>query len=273
MGIFSEKNADPTYSLISVNYQSASALGRMLRSLPLNFFSQGEILIVNNDVTQSVLLARMFQGRANVRLVETKQNIGFAAACNRGAELARGSILLFLNPDVRLLSPSLEPWLQVCREQERVIVAPLLLQTDAEEAWSYGRRVSPLSLLLQNVLPFASLWSFFARQSLEWVSGAAWAVRKADFDLLGGFDETYFLYYEDVDLCRRATQAGFRIERSIEICFSHTGGKSHTEGKKKQKQAYFSSQDRYIRQYYGTLLAVFWQSLRRFRSFFLRTLC
>jgi GT2 family glycosyltransferase len=91
--------------------------------------------------------------------------------------------------------------------------------------------------------------------------------------LLGGFDEGYFLYYEDVDLCRRAKELGFRIQRNKSVVFLHHGGRSHAEETGKQKKAYFHSQDRYIRKHYGPSWGWLFRILRVFRSFFLLKLC
>ncbi|MDQ5902192.1 MAG: hypothetical protein QG606_408 [Patescibacteria group bacterium] len=273
MEIFSEKHANPKYSLITVNYRSISALGRMFRSLPSDFFLDGEILVVNNDQAESALLGKMFQGVRAVRILETGRNTGFSCACNFGASVARGEVLVFLNPDVRLNSSSLNAWLKDSLESTKVIIAPILLQHGVEEPWSNGWIVSPWSILLQNIFPFSKGWSFLAHKSLGWVSGAAFAIKKADFDFLGGFDEAYFLYYEDVDLCRRAKKEGFIIRKNQQVCFSHRGGGSHDKGKEKQKQAYFDSQDRYIRKHYGFVWCSLLRFLRSCRFFSLRIVC
>lgn len=273
MGIFSTKHDNPKYSLITVNYQSASALGRMLRSLPSDYFLNGEVIIVNNDGTEAGLLSRMFQSRERVRILESKSNIGFSSACNRGAWDAEGEILLFLNPDTRLISGSLIPWLEDVSGNENVIIAPSLLQNGHDEAWSSGRTISPWQILFQNILPVSKIWFLLSRESLGWVSGAAFAIRRTDFRDLGGFDESFFLYYEDVDLCRRAKEEGFSIRLNKRVSFSHSGGRSHNTGRDAQKQAYFASQDAYVKKYYGTGWSSLLRSLRLFRLFFRRTLC
>jgi GT2 family glycosyltransferase len=273
MVTFSARNADPAYSLVTVNYRSASSIGRMFRSLPADFSLKGEFIIVNNDVSEEDFLERMFRGIEFVRIINMGSNFGFSYACNRGAEIGRGIILFFLNPDTRLLSVSLEPVFQECLGDDRVIVAPRLSQDDRDEPWSSGGTVSPGRILLQNMLPFSSFWAFLSDKSLSWVSGAAFALRKQDFDFLGGFDEGYFLYYEDVDLCRRAKELGFRIQRNKSVVFLHHGGRSHAEETGKQKKAYFHSQDRYIRKHYGPFWRWLFRILRVFRSFFLLKLC
>ncbi len=273
MGIFSEKHINPKYSLITVNFRSASALGRMFRSLPSDFFLEGEVLIVNNDNDESNFLAKMFQEKDRVSILETGKNVGFSRACNHGALVAQGEILVFLNPDVQFDPPSFWLWLKDVSQNTKVISAPTLLQCGSEEPWSSGIIVSPWSILLQNIFPFSRMWSFFGEKSLGWVSGAAFAMRKTEFHYLGGFDERYFLYYEDVDLGYRAKKEGFRIQRHREVYFLHRGGLSHTEGKEKQKQTYFHSQDQYIREHYGFIWSCLLRFFRSCRFVFSRIVC
>lgn len=273
MWISSEEYVDPEYSLITVNYQSAFLIGRLFRSLPPDFVLKGEMIIVNNDVKESRLLRRMFEGRPSISVIEMEDNLGFSVACNRGAEAAKGRVLFFLNPDTELLPASLEGWFRSHIGSEKTILAPKLIQNGREEPWSSGGLISPWRILLQNLFPFPRLWTFLSRKSPAWVSGAALALKKEDFHFLGGFDEGYFLYYEDVDFCRRAIEQGFRIRKSDEISCLHHGGGSHRDGAKKQKRAYFDSQDRYIRKYYGPAGYSFLRLLRALRFSLSRILC
>ena len=92
-------------------------------------------------------------------------------------------------------------------------------------------------------------------------------LQRADFLEIEGFDERFFLYYEDVDLCRRAKRAGFSINKSHLAVFDHHGGLSH-ESRGEQKQAYFRSQDLYIGIYYGRRWVRVMRLLRALRSSF-----
>lgn len=258
---------------MTVNYRSASSIGRMFRSLPADFSLKGELIIVNNDACEEIFLQRMFRSVDFVHIINTGSNLGFSYACNRGAETGKGEVLFFLNPDTRLLSASLGPVLQECLRNKKMIVAPRLVQGGREEPWSSGGTVSPGRIFFQNIVPFPSFWDFLFNKSLSWVSGAAFVLRKQDFDFLGGFDEGYFLYYEDVDFCRRAKESGFRIRKNKSVVFSHHGGGSHAGDIGRQKKAYFHSQDRYIRKHYGPFWGGLFRVLRAFRSFFLLKLC
>ena len=90
-------------------------------------------------------------------------------------------------------------------------------------------------------------------------------MHRSGFEEVGGFDERFFLYYEDVDLCRRAQQIGFSIDKNHRAVFEHQGGLSHIS-RSGQKQAYFCSQDLYIGTYYGQGWVHVLRLLRALRS-------
>lgn len=268
MGTFSAKHETPRFSLITVNFQSAFFISRMVRSLPASFVAEAEILIVNNDPSETAVLARLFGRLGRIRVIDAGGNIGFGAACNHGACEARGEILLFLNPDTRFVAGSLSGWITEFASRPRSISAPVMMQGRREEVWNSGRTISPIGILLRNLVPSVHFWSWYTRLfPSDWVSGAAFMIRRADFVEVGGFDERFFLYYEDVDLCRRAQQRGLSIDKSRRAVFDHRGGLSHIS-RAGQKQAYFRSQDLYIGTYYGQRWVYILRLLRALRSFF-----
>lgn len=266
MGTFSEKHKIPRFSLITVNFQSALAISRLIRSLPSLFLEDTEILIVNNDSDEASLLSRLFGRQERIRVIDSVHNVGFGAACNRGAREAQAETLLFLNPDTRFIAGSLAAWIAEFLSSKRSILAPIVMRGQQEEAWGSGKVVTPASILLKNIFPYAPFWSWYTALSLpDWVSGAAFMMRRSDFMEVGGFDEGFFLYYEDVDLCRRAQQAGLTICRSRQAVFEHHGGLSHASYEEK-KQAYFHSQDLYVSKYYGSRWVSLMRCLRRVRA-------
>lgn len=240
----------------------------MLRSFPEAFLAEAEVLIVNNDANESLFLQRMFSLFPKVRIIEMPRNAGFARACNRGVAESRGEILFFLNPDIQYVEGDIDYWLMRLREGHREIIAPMLMKNGKEEFWSGGQHITPSGILLQNIFPIAAFWSRRALVKREWVSGAAFAIAKTDFESLLGFDEQFFLYYEDADLCHRAMEKGISIRFFPEMRFSHRGGTSH-ESSSAQKKEYFLSQDRYIRKYYGKRWGDFFHILRNIRFFFI----
>ena len=241
-------------SIIVVNFQSASVLEEALSFLVSNLKEgtiRGEIILVNNDVReerQVNALGQRLSLHIPTIILHQLENPGFGSANNRGASVARGDVFLFLNPDARYDQGSLSEMIDLLRVQCQNIFGFRLIDTQGEpEHWSVGRFPSLLRLLGNNILPFfvGRLWQEERLRPVDWVSGAAFALHKKLFFLLGGFDEKYFLYFEDVDLAKRAKTIGAQVWLYPHITFFHHGGMSHSSSQA-QKMEFFRGQRRYF---------------------------
>lgn len=167
-------------------------------------------------------------------------NRGFAAGCNRGWRLGAAPYVLFLNPDARVEPASVRRLINILELQPSIgIVAPLILSGDGEVEYSqrrFPRRASTFSqaLFLHRLLP-RRVWTdelvrdaeeYTRRRSVEWASGACLLVRRELLERLDGWDERFFLYCEDIDLCARAHQAGFDVVFEPQAVAVHAGGMS-----------------------------------------------
>jgi len=183
----------------------------------------------------------------------TKNNRGFARAANLGAASATGDYLLFLNPDTLIpahLIREIDHYFKI--HPQTAIIAPQLINSSGQpEPFSFGPKVTPLSILLPS--PFPSLpracWGRGAGGEVAWMSGAALAIRRSVFNQIKGFDQQFFMYWEDVDLCRRAIRGGHQIVRLENIKVTHQRGASFASPKQKTKY-YDISADKYFRKYY-----------------------
>lgn len=239
---------DPTFSLIFVNYQSAKHLTRALCSWQ-RVFSEAEFVVVNNDKNEQAVLDRLAKEHP-FRLINLP-NVGFGTACNEGSRVARGDYLFFLNPDTEYLSGSIKGLELILKSRPQSIGGVGLVGANLyEEAWSSGK--FPNIWRIADKLFFGSpkkpYWCRKTFDFPQWVSGAALVVKRDFFSMLGGFDENFFLYFEDVDLCHRAKLCGGEVWRTPFFQVKHLGGSSHTE-KKEQKRAYYRSQEHYFSKY------------------------
>ncbi|MEI9966463.1 MAG: glycosyltransferase family 2 protein [Candidatus Moraniibacteriota bacterium] len=235
-------------SLIFVNYRSARYLESALQSL----FAQEkeedfEIIISNNDAEETVTLHGL-QARYPFTLVENRGNIGFAAACNRAAAQASGEVIGFLNPDILWREKLLPSIIAIVQNEQAVIGLSLLTTQGLQQAYDHGHAPTLSRLFLNHLLP-RSLWRHastnLSLRSVDWVSGCTLFLPQALFSQLGGFDEDFFLYYEDIDLCMRAKLAGRPVWYASGFAVTHLGGKSQPS-RASQKRAYFASQRRYF---------------------------
>ena len=144
-------------------------------------------------------------------VVVRKPRGGYGEAVNFGARHARGSFLAILNPDIRFLSADTVPRLAHHFMHGQVgIVAPALQLLDGRLQDSARRTPTPFNLIFRRWIGDERGW---VRRGgdVEWTVGAFWLVRRSAWDLIGGFDERYFLYFDDVDLCHRMRTAGSSV--------------------------------------------------------------
>jgi GT2 family glycosyltransferase len=179
-----------------------------------------------------------------VTTVEVGWNSGFSHGCNTGWRRGTARYVLFLNPDAAIDEASLRTLVAVLDEDPGVgIVAPRVSYDSGELSYSLRRypslsRAFAQAFFVHRLVPNAT-WadevvrtgsSYEHGWSPEWVSGACMLVRRSVLEAIGGFDETFFLYSEDVDICRRAREAGAAVRFEPGASCVHSGGASAPSG-------------------------------------------
>jgi N-acetylglucosaminyl-diphospho-decaprenol L-rhamnosyltransferase len=215
----------PLISVVIVNYrrwEDTAALVDQLLSEDSLFRDQLEIIIVDNASAEHPAADRL-RNRPGVRLYRNRVNRGFAAGVNRGFSHCRGEWLLVLNPDLVLCRGFADLLCLAAREfrGEDHAGAPIgvvgfqLRNRDGTHQHSTGFFPSLGKMLAGLLQPRRKrkyvLLETNDRQAVPWVTGCCTLVRRKCFEDLGGFDEEFFLYYEDVDLCRRAAERGWAV--------------------------------------------------------------
>ena len=236
----------PGITVIIVNYNSGRHLAECLASLDAGLAGfDWECVVVDNastDRSESVADKGepIDSERERVRLVRLPTNTGFAAAANLGARTGAANLLLFMNPDCLVAPGFLDPLLdELDTEPRRAAVAPCVFNEDGTPQGNargdptmmtgfFGR-----STLLSRLFPSARaarrnvlLPVSQAAASVDWVSGSCVLVQREAFNAVGGFDERYFLYWEDADLCRRLRNAGWSIRFRPDSRVIHVGARS-----------------------------------------------
>ncbi len=208
-------------SAVVVNYNGQSVLSDCVRSLRAEGIE--EIVVVDNasvDGSRHALCA----ADPHARWVPTGANLGYGAAANLGAARTAGSAVLVCNPDVVIRSGAVAALLAVLEADPTVgIVAPRLLNPDGSvypSARSFPSLVDAAGHGMLGWLwprnPFSRRyklldWDHGDERRVEWVSGACLLVRRRTWEDLGGFDPSFFMYMEDVDLCWRAGRSGWAV--------------------------------------------------------------
>lgn len=201
--------------VVLVVYNDGGRLGDLLDLL------YGEVetaAVVDNASTDGSALAA--DGRGFVSLIRNEENRGFATAANQGAAVARTDWIVFVNPDTHLEPGQVSALLRGLPE-DVAAVAPLQVDERGRPRSETGG--------YEPTIPRYLIWALvpvrFHRRlgpwlappfpesdtELAWVSGALLGIRRGVFERLGGFDQRFFMYHEDVDFCRRARRAGYRV--------------------------------------------------------------
>ncbi len=257
----------PVLSVIVVNYFSEENLARCLRSIA-GASEPVEVIVADNGSAAGEQQAL----RANHPDLVWRPmggNAGFGAASNTGAAHARSDKLLFLNPDTAVAPGSFGALAQALETPEladailgcSIFDPDGAVQLSCRRFPSWKTFVSGRFSLLTRLFPSNGwsaeylMWEFDHRQlrPVDWVSGAAMAMRKRTFDRLGGFDERYFLYFEDVDLCRRARREGIPVVYFPEARVEHLIGGSSRKAPFRALAHRHRSMWRYYRRYHGRL--------------------
>jgi len=232
----------PTLSAIVVNYRAAGELPGCLTPL---LGAGAEVWMVDNasgDGATALVRERF----PSVNLIENKTNEGFAAANNRALERVGGDFVLFVNPDCRINPDSVARLTAYLSSHPEVgIAAPAIRDLQGGPVPSAHRFETTASVLFmlaggRSLLP--GVKRFLARlagdttygisfgssepRAVDWASGACLLARTDLMRRLGGFDEGYFLYYEDEDLCRRVWETGSEVVFFPHARATHAGGAS-----------------------------------------------
>lgn len=249
MRIFQNMEKDKVkLSIVIVNYRSRKNLRKCLLSIRSKAgILGGEIIIVNND--QKERLGGIKAEFPEAKIVQSEENVGFGRAVNLGVKEAKGELLFFLNPDSRIVSDPREIFRHFKKDEDLgVLGARLIDERRKIQKWTAGAEVSFLSIFLNNLGVSGSrkIWKSPEKREVFWVAGTAFFVRREIFLEIGGFDENIFMYFEDVDLCKRVRDAGKKVVYFPEFCVLHLGGKSY-QNKKLQKKHYYASQKYYFK--------------------------
>jgi hypothetical protein len=262
-------------SIIIVNWNVKPLLQKCLTSiysaLPNTYTV--EVLVVDSASSDgSIDLVR--QQFPQVKLFPLRENVGFTRGNNIALQAAQGRYLFLLNPDTEIIGDALQVLLDFMESHADVgIIGPHTLNTDGTTQ-STRRRFPTLgtaffeSTWLQAYAPQRIFDRYYARDiadsaiaEVDWVQGSALLARRAVYEQIGPLDEGFIMYSEELDWCKRAKTAGWRIHYVGIAQIIHHGGKSSEQVSTYSHIHYQQSKLRYFRKYWGRFTA---QILRYF---------
>lgn len=276
----------PEASVIVLNYRTPALVVDCLRSLSSEVEpGRHEVVVVDNASpdNSAAAIERAISDEgwgAWARVVRSPVNGGFAAGNNVGVRATTGAIRVLINSDTIVRPGALRTLLDAFGADDSLgLVGPRLEWPDGERQVSTFRFRTPLTELIaasrSGWLGDVFLRHVSARElegradDLDWVSFACVAVRATVFERVGALDETYFMYFEDMDYCRRARDGGFKVAYEPAARVVHLRGgtsdvKKATRERTRRPGYFYAARAHYFRRWYGAagyvLANVFWMA-------------
>jgi len=249
-------------AIVIVNYNTREVLRRCLASIDED---EGiEIIVVDNASTDGS--AEMVRSSfPAVTLRARSLNIGYGAAANEAIMLCQADAVLLLNSDVLLQSGSAQRLLEYLDCHPKAAIAgPRLLNGDGSLQPSCYPDPTPFNIFLEesslgrliHYLPglrnlYLRTWHHDSARVVPWLLGAALAIRRDAFVTVKGFDERFFMYFEEVDLCRRLRAAGWQTEFAPVTSLVHYGGVSTKQRYAEMQRRLYTSLQLFYQQHYS----------------------
>jgi len=245
----------PEISVIIVNHNAAAYVRGAIASLRESTVRSYETIVMDNST-----LPMEDCGADIHRPVE---NRGFGAACNQGAALAAGELLLFLNPDSELQPGSLDAVCHMLETEKnaglvglRTILPDGSFEPGCLRGFPTPERAAAYYLGLERIFPNSRLCGGYhmawldrsKNHEVDSVSGSFMLLRRSLFEELGGFDEDYFMYGEDMDLCWRVKEKGLRVLYCADGHMLHHHGKCGRS--RRQTAAFYDSMTLFYEKHY-----------------------
>lgn len=257
----------PSVDIVIVNWNTGAQLQDCLRSVATarcDGFHLRSVTVVDNASADGSATGLDARGLP-LTIVLNRENRGFAAACNQGASDRRGTYVLFLNPDTLLFDDSLTAAVAYMEQPEHAsvgICGVRLVNGQGKPVVSSARFPTPGmfvagSLGLPKIWPavfpphLTSLDECQNTREVDQIIGAFFLVRRTLFHDLGGFDERFFVYFEEVDFSLRARQRGYRSVLIADAAAVHHGGTSSDQVRAARLFYSWRSRILYARKHYG----------------------
>jgi N-acetylglucosaminyl-diphospho-decaprenol L-rhamnosyltransferase len=256
-------DVDERVAIVTVSYNSQSVLPAFLASTHDASTSAVTVVVADNDSSDPAELRAMTE-HEGATFLELGTNNGYGSAANSAvASLGPDHRwILVSNPDAVLSPGALDTLIATARTADDIgAVGPAILETDGS-VYPSARRIPSLRTGIGHAL-FANVWKtnpwsrryhqdgdLSSRRDAGWLSGACVLVRRDVFDRLGGFDEGYFMYFEDVDLGWRIGRAGYRNVYEPAARVTHIGAHSTTSSSDRMRRAHHQSAYRFLARKY-----------------------
>jgi N-acetylglucosaminyl-diphospho-decaprenol L-rhamnosyltransferase len=251
----SAEHANLPMSIVVVSYNSRELLRACLASIESE--QSGQVTVIDN-VSSDGSDEMVAQDFPWVKLIKNKKNDGYSGAANLAIASCSSKYVLLLNSDTLLRPGTLQALTGYLDQHPEVAIAgPSLVNPDGMHQASCFPFPTPLNILRRES-SLSKIWSDNLStglprftQSVPWVLGAALAIRLHAFESVGGFDPSFFMYYEEVDLCYRLNKSGWQTHFVPEAIVTHIGGASTKQQRTAMAIHLYKSLCHFYRQHYS----------------------
>lgn len=230
-----------SFSIIIVNWNSGIQLKECVESVKKSSFENSilnKVVVVDNDSKDNSLELVEALNFEKLEIIKNNENLGFGKACNIGAKDSSSDFILFLNPDAMVYEDTFHKLFDYIEKNDNsdVVVYGVQLIGDDGKVQRTCARFPNLSNFLVKVLGLNKLnskyfetyhleeWNHNETKQIDHVIGAFYLIKREIFNSINGFDERYFVYFEDLDLSKRVHDSGYRTIYLSEIQAYHKGG-------------------------------------------------
>tara|TARA_Y100001980_G_C14501124_1_gene277074 strand:- start:21 stop:899 length:879 start_codon:yes stop_codon:yes gene_type:complete len=227
-------------SIIIVTFNSKDCIENCISSIKKNYKKNYEIIIIDNNSSDNTIDLINRHVNSKIKLIKNKRNNGFTKAVNQGFKICKGEYILNLNPDVEILDKSIEILIEKMNTNHSIgIISPQLVFPNGKIQYSCRRFPTHWNIFtelffLNEFWPKSKLFNGWKmgdfnhkiEMSVDQTAGAAFIIKRELFDKLSGFDESFPMFFSDVDLCKRVKNLNLDIFYTIKSKMIHIGGNS-----------------------------------------------
>lgn len=277
------QNKKVQVSIVIVNYRVEDEIIACIYSiLKSNPKASIEIIVVDND-EKSKLKAKLKEKFKKVIYIKSQRNLGYSKGNNLGVKHSKGNFLFFLNPDTIVLPQAVDKLVEFLKkEKEAGIISPLLLDANDMPYQQGSRELGILQGLvalsfLNKLFPnnpiskkyFLCDWDKKNTKEVDVIPGTAFMIRRDLFNEIEGFDDQFFLYFEEFDLCKRIRKLGYKIFILPSARVRHVWGASTKKSDLNLNNIFRKSRFYYFNKHYGLIPAIFVDLFLRINKIFI----
>ena len=218
-------------SIVIVEYYSLNELKTCADLLSTSISYDIELIASSNSCYSIEKRKRVLELYPQFKWSFNEKNGGFAYGMNEGLKIAKGDVLVVMNPDVKLKS-SLNPMIKYLNSHSEVgIVAPKIVDENGTIQDSLRHYITPWGFVMRHLDSLLhkrklNVEDFYKPVSVDWVIGAFMMIRRDFYEKVGGLSEDYFMYCEDMDWCKRAHLAGYDVVYYPDVVIEYKGTRS-----------------------------------------------